>query len=721
MLNRKSSLAILVCVAASAAAFGQANQGQEYLFQFFSQPTSSTLFAGYTDNGNLAQPVVSTNGPSGIAALIPSPLTGGFFVVGASGTNSLQAVDSTFKNFATLNGLGAPPTAATVTPDGKYLLVAADAFYIFDATTNLLLTPGGLQMQGSANFNPSDVQGTCISCWIAVSRDSQSAFVLTNAPFSSTLTEYSLATRTRVGSLNLGSEATSISMSPLGMLYATIEFQIYAIDPVVFIVSASQNISVNFEPSALRFTPDGTTAYTTNRIINGGGGSMAQINLATGSVTYWPPSSPTAPTQLADIYVAGNNRLFTFSPTLNQLLDVSPSPFQAAPVTSLTLPTVVVQNEILAVALSNEIPQAQWLFLLVANGNQTDLYRVNLVTNALDSNTLSTFNTGVFESTFFPAQSGASQFLQYNNNQSLPNGGTSKPLLATVLNASGIPGSGIPVFNQAVTFTTDPNNGLVINSPSPITNTGGFVSSTVSVPSSGATCPQGVCTITLTAGAALTTFTVTVPSSSGTGPPTGPTSSQVSIVSGDGQLVQSGFSTSQPLVVQVTDTNGKPLANVSVTFSVTSGPGVINSTQAIPTDTNGLASVGYLVEPLEPGSGFQNVHRNRHNFSRVCHFHDCRVRSRRKWRHRSSGCHIAESVGRSAASGDAGNSAREWNSGANSLHSANQYQRSDPRRRNRHRRSGESGERSHRPTACGWMPGVERFQLARHCKLHCCR
>lgn len=620
MSNRNFPLAILVCLASSVAAFGAATPGQELLFQFFSQPNSSTLFSGYIDSGNLATPLVSSNGPAGIAAIIPSPKTGGFYLIGLQSPTSVQASDSTLTNFTTLNGLGAAPTAAAVTPDGNYLLVAADALYIFDTSNNALLTPGGLQVAGAAAFNPSDVQtGPCVTCWIVVSQDSQNAFVLTNSPFSSTVTQYSLATRTKVGSINLNSEASSITLSPLGMLYITIEFRIYVIDPATFIDNAANDIGIGFEPGPLRFTPDGSTAYVVNRFAKGGGGSMAQINLATGQVVTWPPSSPEAPAQLDDIFVASNNRVFTFSSGLNQLLDVSTSPFQASPVTSLTLPTNVVQNEILAVAISSELPQAQWLFLLVANGNQTDLYRVSLSTNALDSNTLSTFNTGAFETTYVPAQTGATQFLQYNNNQSLPNGGTSKALLAKVLDAGGI-----PVFGQSVTFTTDPSNGLVINSPSPTTNTRGSVSSTVTVPTTGASCPQGVCTITLTAGSATTTFTVTVPSSSGTGTgPGGTTSSQVQIYSGDGQLLQSGTgiggngAVADPLVVLVTDANGKPLPNVPVSFSASAGAGAsgnttqfiggIDVTAAVNTNANGLASVDFVSEGLPQGAGFQTT------------------------------------------------------------------------------------------------------------------
>jgi hypothetical protein len=629
MLNRNFSLAVLVCVAASVAAFGQANQGQEYLFQFFSQPSSSTLFSGYSDTGNLAAPLISTNGPTGVAAILPTP-AGSFYLVGTNGTNSLQAADSTFSNFTTINGLGGPPTAAAVTPDGKYLLVAApdptnatvETFYIIDATTNAILTPGGLQMDGLANFNPSDVQGTCIACWIAVSGDSQFAFVLTNRPFGSNVTQYNLVTRTRVGTLSTGGEATSVSMSPLGRLYVTAESQIYVIDPATFLLNAGQNIPISFEPSILRYTPDGTTAYTVNRLAKTGGGwSMAQINLTTGTVITWPPPSPTPPNQFDDIFVASNNRIFTFSSALNQLLDVIPSPFAAQAVTSIPntqVATTIVQNETLAVALSNELPQANWLFLLYANGSQTDLLRVNLTTNSADSNTLSTFNSGVFETTFVPAQSGATSFLQFNNSQNVPNGGTSRPLLATVLNASGI-----PVFNQPVTFTTDASNSLVINNPTPTTNANGSVSTTVSVPAAGATCPQGVCTITVAAGAATTTFTVTVPTSSTGGGGGGTPSSQVQIFSGDGQLLQAGTgqggngSVADPLVVQVTDTNGKPLPNIPVTFSVSAGPGAtpntaqfigaIENSSAIPTDSNGLAGVIFISEGLPQGSGYQTT------------------------------------------------------------------------------------------------------------------
>ena len=494
MLTRSFSLAVILCLAASLAAFGQCpsgNQGQEYLFQFSAPPSTSTLFAGYTDAGNLQTPQFSVNGPAGIAAIVPTPDGTKFYMAGTSGATALESSDCNFTtgSIQALSGLGAAPNAMTVTPDGKYLLVAADAFYVFSTSTNANLTTGGLPMTGSATFT-SGTPGSsvCMSCWIAVSRDSQFAYVLTNSNFSSVLTKYNLTTLTKVGSLSLGAGATSLTLSPLGQLYAEIEFNIYVVDPVAFTLNTSNNISIPFEGGPLRYTPDGSTAYVANKSAASGGGSMAQINLATGGVLTWPAISNLSPPQIDDIFPVSTTRVLGFSSSLAAMIDITPNPFGATiPSTSLGLPANVVSSEVLAAAASNELPTAHWLFLLIANGNQTDLYRVDLTTNTLSSNTLSTFNSGVMSTKYVPASTGAANFIQFNNNQALQNNSTSLPLIIHGLELDR--SSGVPV--KPVTFSTDTTtDALVINTPSPTSNAQGFAQTTVSVPTAGASCPS---------------------------------------------------------------------------------------------------------------------------------------------------------------------------------------------------------------------------------------
>src|SRR5579883_2991613 len=141
MSNRPFFLTTLLCAAASLIAFGQGN-GQEYLFQFSAAPYTFTQAAGYIDSGNLAAPNYNIQGPSGIAAILPTPDGTKFYLIGTAGPTSIESADRNFdaSSFHVINGLGAgcpagspascgAPTAAAITPDGKYLIVSADQLY----------------------------------------------------------------------------------------------------------------------------------------------------------------------------------------------------------------------------------------------------------------------------------------------------------------------------------------------------------------------------------------------------------------------------------------------------------------------------------------------------------------------------------------------------------------------------------------------------------------
>lgn len=71
--------------------------------------------------------------------------------------------------------------------------------------------------------------------------------------------------------------------------------------------------------------------------------------------------------------------------------------------------------------------------------------------------------------------------------------------------------------------------------------------------------------------------------------PTGPT--RLTQVSGDSQTVTAGTAAA-PFVVKVVGSDGQPLANISVTFSIDSGSGAVSPAAAI-TDASGLARATY--------------------------------------------------------------------------------------------------------------------------------
>lgn len=583
MFKRNSLFAVWLWLAVCAAVFGQGNQGAGYLFQLSGPNSSGGQFFGFVANANPFNPVFTASGPAGVSKIVAKPDGSKFYVLGSSGSNALQSADPTFTRFTSINGLGALPTAIAMTPDGKYLLVGADALYVIDTNTDTIL--------GS----PIALPGIPV-VGIAVSRDSKRAFVLTSGTPTS-VTAYDLGTRQRVGTaLNFPfSGATSITFSPLGLLYVTEVNRIYEIDPATLTVTPNGEYDLFFTPGPLRFTPDGAMALTVNKDPIGGG-SILKLTVATHTVSIWPVTTTGTQPLFDDILVASNTRAFALWTATNMLYDISLSPLTAVPTTlSSVLPPGTNQN-VLGAAVSSELPAARYLFLLIANGNQFTFYRIDLTTNTVSIQANAQSSLPLLQYLAVPAQTGASTFLTFNNLQTLAAGATSAPLIARVLDAQGR-----PVFNLPVTFTADPANpstGAVISNPNAVTNAEGYVQTTVTLPAA-----PGMYTIRLTAGTSTTPFTLTIPGTGGGGGGGG--NSQVNIVSGDGQLIQEFSFTplTDPLTIRVTDTSGNPLPNIPVTFAVTAGTGLVGTTN-VNTDSNGLASTNFLSQTAGPNSSF---------------------------------------------------------------------------------------------------------------------
>jgi uncharacterized protein (TIGR03437 family) len=609
MLNRFSYSALLVYVAMLSTAVvhaGSAAPGTGVLFQLPGVSSTSGQFIGYPEAANPLNPTISATGPVGTSQVIIKPDGSKFYMIGAT----VESVDGAFSTApVSINGMVGPPTAAAISPDGTLLLVGAsdtnnNAFiYIISTTTDQIAAT--LSLPSAPNFAPGTT-GLCISCWIAFTPDSKNAFVLTNSGIGSRVTDISLATSQQIGQLVLTGGATSIAISPLGLLYVTAVNLITEINPANLTVTAGGSIQIFASPGPLRFTSDGTTAYAPNRVPTSGG-SLIELNLASHTTTSWPPFTAGVVAPLFDdILIAGNNRIFATSSQTQTLFDVTPSPLSASP-SAVTVGQGGNQLTVLAAVVSGEIPVAQNLFLLVGNGNQTLLYRISLVTNTVSAQVLATSVSTDLQFVSVPDNGGASTFLQFNNNQTLAAGGISAPLLAQVLDANGF-----PVFGVTTSFTTDSTNGATIANAAPVTNANGFVSTTVTIPDVG-----GTYTITLSAGSASTTFTIVVPG--GVGGPTGSGNSQVQIVAGNGQLFQEDTSTQfpgyVPLTLKVTDTNGNPMPNVQVSFAF--GPGTGTGTGAIPigvieepnatTDVNGVASTDFFAFTIPVNLAFDTI------------------------------------------------------------------------------------------------------------------
>lgn len=572
MFNRYVSLVARLCLVASVCLALGANafaQSSGYLFQLPGANVPGSRFFAFIYDSNPFSPAVDKSGPLSATQVIAKPDGTKFYFIG-SGTGGVQSIDGTFDTFQSVNGILGNPTAAAISPDGKYLLVGGSDLYIVN-TANDTIIP-----------NSASVTGTITS--FAFSRDSKTAYILTNSAFGSQVVTVNLTNQQRLVavpySLPFGG-ATSIALSPLGLLYVAEINRIYEVDPANLSQAANPlssgvnclslptpcvEVQMTATPGNLHFTPDGTTMYFVNLTPNTGGQSILQLTLATHALTTWPAFTGNPPPVYSDCYVVSNTRVFAYSPTTTTLWDITPSPLGG--VVSLLNSIVPVQN-ILAVAVSGEIPSARFLYLLIANGNQTNIARVDLASNTLSIQSSDVLNTGIFDFVTIPPQSGASSFVSYNNNQVIKANTTAKPLIARITDSTGR-----PLYNVAATFQ-DSTNSVTIATPTQVSNGDGYVQTTVTVPTT-----PGTYTVTLTAGGATTNYTLTVPGAGVTGPGQIP---QVTIVSGNGQLVLYGGSTSlggQQLGIMVTDASGKPLNGEPVSFTITSGAGNIVNTDS---------------------------------------------------------------------------------------------------------------------------------------------
>ncbi|MEO8595058.1 MAG: Ig-like domain-containing protein [Candidatus Solibacter sp.] len=171
------------------------------------------------------------------------------------------------------------------------------------------------------------------------------------------------------------------------------------------------------------------------------------------------------------------------------------------------------------------------------------------------------------------------------NNQNLNPGQSSQALVVKVTDASGA----VPIANTSVQWTVTPIGAATLSSSLTNTDTSGQAQTTVILS------PTAVGQVTVKAAltgansAISNTFTVL----------TIVQISSVTKVSGDVQTAPAGQLFPNPLVVQVMGTNGSPVVNQPVTFTVTGGSATLSGSTSN-TDGNGRAQV--TVKAVTPGA-----------------------------------------------------------------------------------------------------------------------
>jgi uncharacterized protein (TIGR03437 family) len=515
-----------------------------------------------------------------------------FYVIANSGTATITSTDTTFASPKTVASIGSPASAATITSDGKRLLVVAGLLHIYDTSSDTDLTPNGVNMSG----NPIDV---------AVSLDNAYAYVLAiNVPGGgSALYQVNLASYQVSATLPVLGTAVGVATGPNDLIYVSTQNQLLEVNPTTNAVTPNGTIGLNALPGKAVFSIDGHYAYVVNSTPITGS-SIIQVDLiAHAQTTSFTPNFGN--TVLNQLFISGNN-LIAFSSQTQSLYQIpttslnSINPFTITGVPNGSISAATISTEVAAGGAST----AHYLFAL----SGTTLYRIDLTQSALSGQGTVPFNQAGAVSYAGAAVTGSpTSLLQYGNNQGIPISGTSLPIVVRAIDGSGNPLSGVPV-----SFTTTAT-GVTFSNASATTGSTGFALTTVTAPAT-----SGTIQVSATAGTLTVTFNLNVGSSS-TG--TSPGSAQnLSIVAGQGQLLLTNFNTGipgegSPFTVLVTDNNNNPIANATVTFTITAGNGSLfggNTTTTgtgqqqavITTGTNGQASVSFLTPSLVNGNGY---------------------------------------------------------------------------------------------------------------------
>ncbi len=558
-------LALLFCVFSAAA--------QPQLFILPGPSGLSNAVVPYTVNPFLPFPTIEA--PTGAQYFFVHPNGSKFYMVARSAGNTVRVVNAAIP-FALVRNLSlAQAVAATMTPNGQRLLVLGSSLSVIETAADTVVatlpTP-----------NPIDV---------AVARDSKRAFVLSSGQ----VTAVNLETNTLVANPLLLPSVNSIATGLNGLIYVTGPNRIYEIDPGTLTIR--RELAVNGRPGQLVFTPDGLHALAVNETPQTGA-SLFRIALPgfTLSGTF-----PNFFVTLTSLVVARSNRVYATSAQTTSLYEVNVDPLTINPAQIGNLGT---PERVIAITTSLETPTPRNLYLLTAES----LYRLdNTVTppaGTPNGTVMSPAEPGPMYFRAAAATGTPAAILAYNTVQSTTVGSAFLPVMARVTDATGR-----PLSNVAVNFSSN-LQAAPVGAATVFTDAEGFAQTTVQTPGT------------------ITSFQVTA--QAGTAPAAtyqlstvaGSTSSgnTLTIVRGQGQIVQEQFQITEPLTVVLRDAAGVPLAGQPVTFSLVSGAGTFNTSTANGTlltgltcsggtctgitDAEGRTAVGFIATGVPAGSSY---------------------------------------------------------------------------------------------------------------------
>ncbi len=419
--------------------------------------------------------------------------------------------------------------------------MAAGNLYLFNTTTDTQILSGGFsQGDGISTFD------------VAASLDATALYVLGTSGVSGTsqLTALNLATNAASVNVTLPQVATAVSVGPNGLVYVSLPDEILELDPRTLKPTAAGTIAVTGTPGPFVFTPDGQYAVALNQA-SAANSTIIIVTLATHTAR--TPNLGLA--ELSSLQVSGIDTVTGFSGESLYQITITNS-------TSIT-PLPIPGSGVLALAASNEVPAGanttvQNLYAATA----TNLYRITPATNGIASqyplNNLSVGALAYAAPTQAAAQSRVGSLVTYGTNQTILPGGVSEPLVVQVLDSNNH-----PINGEAVQFVSS-SNGAILSSNSAVTQANGYALTYLTAPAT-----AGQITVNAVVGSFTANFNIDVSSTAG-----GASNPKLSILAGQGQILGTNTNTAlgpsfgSPLEVLVTDSNGNPLANIPVTFTV---------------------------------------------------------------------------------------------------------------------------------------------------------
>lgn len=569
MNQTKAYLSAILCLTGFSTV-----HAQQSVSVLTGQSGSSNVIQVYSA-GNLAPIATAAGVPGGAFLILPKPDGSKYYVVSNSGSTGVTVFDRNFSNPRSLGGqVSLAPQTVALSPDGRRLIVIAGSVFLYDTATDAPL---------SNNIGVTGIPGD-----VTFSIDSSKAFILGNNGGVASITSVDLTTLQSSVPLQFSGFSPGITTGPNGFIYVSVPNHLYEINPLTFQVTLGGDIVLpSFSPGKPIFTPDGRYAILFNRA-PANGPSLILVDLATHAIA---STFANFGVTLDRLIPAGNNRFYAYSAATTTLYDGTIAG-SSINLNSSALQGSLPTTQVSSIATSPESPSKS-LFVIAGSSGQVSLYRIDpaqsLVTNQV---ALSPQTGQVVAFSGTNPISGAATVTAYNTAQSVAANGNTAPLVARVLDINGQ-----PVVGARVDFSTNPAGG-VLNPASAFTNSDGYAQTYFTAPNA-----AGTVSITATvAGTTPVTYQVAVSGgSSGGGGGSGGVAG-LSIASGNGQLVGE-FLISQPMVVIARDSNGAPLPNVPVTFSISSGNGTLSTTSAV-TDANGSAQTAFIATRNSGGESY---------------------------------------------------------------------------------------------------------------------